>query len=125
MAKIHAEPPSWVWQVGGQSPSWCPSTRRARSFYEVIAASLPREAVPTADRRQPDPFARPHGFLHVVLSPVVCWGRSHPLRLGETAFFSVDFRASPGQPDLSCVLARGRPRPSGRCGHHASISATG
>src|SRR5690554_907542 len=95
------------------------------AFYEVIAASLPREAVPTADRRQPDPFARPHGFLHAVLSPVVCWGRSRPLRLGETAFFSVDFRASPGQPDLSCVLARGRPRPSGRCGHHASISATG
>src|SRR5690606_6608333 len=82
-----------------------PSTRRARSFYEVIAASLPCEAVPTADRRQPDPFARPHGFLHVVLSPVVCWGRSRPLRLDETAFFSVDFRASPGQPDLSCVLA--------------------
>src|SRR5690606_30497058 len=28
-----------------------PSTRRARSFYEVIAASLPREAVPTCEYR--------------------------------------------------------------------------
>src|SRR5690606_30287070 len=63
------------------------------AFYEVIAASLPREAVPTADRRQPDPFARPHGFLHVVLSPVVCWGRSRPLRLGETAFFLRRFQS--------------------------------